>query len=148
MNFQRAKNLFAGEQGGSLKSKLDMKSKIFMCVHVLAVYWHSCVLATDAISLNFSSVEITPRGTEQDSACQSDLSTMNSLQPCIWATLPAAILENSEKMGSSALPHYTPGSLTESFMTRTRSQNMLGASQEFRSASLGLGQSTTGFNHG
>ena len=29
MNFQRAKNLFAGEQGGSLKSKLDMKSTIF-----------------------------------------------------------------------------------------------------------------------
>lgn len=86
MNFQRAKNLFAGEQGGSLKSKLDMKSKIFMCV---------CVLAMDAISLNFSSVETTPRGTEQDSACQSDLSTMNSLQPCIWATPPAAILENS-----------------------------------------------------
>lgn len=100
----------------------------------------------DAISLNFSSAEITSRGTEQDSACQSDLSTMNSLQPCVWATPPAAILENSEKMGSSALPRYTPGSLKESFRTRTQSQNMLGASQEFRSASPGLGQSTTGFN--
>lgn len=106
------------------------------------------LLAMDAISLNFSSVEITSRGTEQDSACQSDLSTMNSLQPCVWATTLAAILENSEKMGSSALPRYTPGSLKESFRTRTQSQNMLGASQEFRSASPGLGQSTTGFNHG
>lgn len=36
MNFQTAKSLFADEQGGSLKSKHDMKSKIlaysgFMC---------------------------------------------------------------------------------------------------------------------
>lgn len=48
MNFQRAKNLFAGEQGGSLKSKLDMKSKIFMCV---CVYWQwTLFLWTSAVS--------------------------------------------------------------------------------------------------
>lgn len=99
-------------------------------------------------SPNLNNVEITSRWTEEDS-----ILSVWPVQDELIATMylcntSSCTTWKARKTGSSTIPLYTPESLEGSFMTRTQSQNRLVAGQEFRTASLGLGQNTTGFNHG